>query len=500
MLTWPSPGGVKQLELRTDSATVCRWLDDALSGRARLRTKACSEMLIRRRIGVIQQLVEEFGLEMTTTLVTSEQNPADRLTRVPKKWLREVEQDKGRQGDSAVAAAAADEQLAVDPEQIRAIHDRTGHQGIRRTLWYARRDLNGRVTRAAVREVVEHCDVCQSIDPAPKTWRHGKLSVSETWERLAIDVTHFRNRSYLTIIDCGPSRYALWRQLHRHDAGEVVARLEDIFLERGAPRELLLDNATEFRGRCFAAFAARWGVKLHFRGAHEPTGNGVIERHHRTVKVMAARQGCTVGEAVHRYNLTPRDGVNEDSAPAAGVFQRTGRDLPTQAPVQTDEEPVEERLRAPYRIGDRVWVRRRQAARCTDKSKRGTVTRVLSDQLVEVDGTPWHVRSVRRRYESEEPVRGSESAGDDLYDFVVDVGGEEVPMGDVDYANQTSGIGRESDEGGSCDDREQSIEAADDDEGASETVSVMPRRSERKRKAPEEIYGESVPSEVIDDL
>ena len=32
--------------------------------------------------------------------------------------------------------------------------------------------------------------------------------------------------------------------------------LEQIFLERGALAELLLDNATEFRGRVMRAFAA----------------------------------------------------------------------------------------------------------------------------------------------------------------------------------------------------------------------------------------------------
>ncbi|XP_043201309.1 uncharacterized protein LOC122370107 [Amphibalanus amphitrite] len=113
--------GMKTIELRTDSATVHRWIDDALSGRARLRTKAHGEMLIRRRVDLIRQLVEEMGLVLTVTLA---------------------------------------------------------------------------------RAVVHHCDVCRSIDPAPVTWRHGSLEVPETWQRLAIDVTHYQHQSYLTVIDC----------------------------------------------------------------------------------------------------------------------------------------------------------------------------------------------------------------------------------------------------------------------------------------------------------
>ena len=42
--------GISNIDLRTDSATVRKWIDDAQSGRSRLRTRAHSEMLIRWRI------------------------------------------------------------------------------------------------------------------------------------------------------------------------------------------------------------------------------------------------------------------------------------------------------------------------------------------------------------------------------------------------------------------------------------------------------------------
>ena len=62
--------------LRTDSATVQKWIGDALSGRSRLQTKAHGEMLIRRRADVIRELVKEFLLAMTITLARSEYNSA----------------------------------------------------------------------------------------------------------------------------------------------------------------------------------------------------------------------------------------------------------------------------------------------------------------------------------------------------------------------------------------------------------------------------------------
>ena len=86
-----------------------------------------------------------------------------------------------------------------------------------------------------------------------------------------------------------------------------MLQLEAIFRERGAPQEILCDNATVFRGRQFAVFVAEWNVKLCFRAAYEPGGNGIVERHHRTVKVIAARRQCTIAEAAHLYDVTPQD-------------------------------------------------------------------------------------------------------------------------------------------------------------------------------------------------
>ena len=47
------------IHLRTDSACVHRWISDTLSGKARVRTKAASEMLIRRRLSTLQGLAAE---------------------------------------------------------------------------------------------------------------------------------------------------------------------------------------------------------------------------------------------------------------------------------------------------------------------------------------------------------------------------------------------------------------------------------------------------------
>ena len=55
-----------------------------------------------------------------------------------------------------------------------------------------------------------------------------------------MDVTHVKRLHYLTLIDCGPTQFAVWRRLQRQDTDSVIQQLKMVFLERGVPVELLL--------------------------------------------------------------------------------------------------------------------------------------------------------------------------------------------------------------------------------------------------------------------
>ena len=499
----------RRIDLRTDSVTVHRWLTDALSGRARLRTKAQSEMLIRRRVAVFRQLVTEYDLTVSVQLVPSAANRADALTRVPSDWLK-----VGPDSTAGAVAAVRSTPRTARAGDILAVHENIGHQGVRRTLWYARRELgSAAVTKSAVRAVVRSCQVCASVDPAPTRWKHGTLEVERTWERLAMDVTHFRGRLYLTLVDCGPSRYAIWRELRHSDAGEIVRHLETIFLERGAPAEILTDNATEFRGRVMMAFAARWDVRMRYRAVHEPGGNSIVERHHRTVKVMATRQDCSVPEAVHRYNATPKDGRDASTAPMHGVLRQAGSDLRVQSHESRPAGPPIATARPPgvFRVGDPVWARKR-GERCTAVSREGVVTNVLSPQTVEVDGVPWHVRNIRHRLTCHGGAEIAPNDGDPPStgetDFALPVPPSRVPErlaieghalapaptrlvveADTERDLSTAEPQLEMDGGDDL------TEGCDGENGGSEASAEGPRRGTRCRRATQ-LYGEPIPSDV----
>ena len=84
------------------------------------------------------------------------------------------------------------------------------HFGVERSLYLARKlDPLKAVSKAAIKNVVSECQRCQMIDPAPTKHNEGTLSVAQSWKRLVADVTHYRNKAYLTMVDFGLGRFAL---------------------------------------------------------------------------------------------------------------------------------------------------------------------------------------------------------------------------------------------------------------------------------------------------
>jgi len=215
------------------------------------------------------------------------------------------------------------------------------------------------------------------------------VSVETNWHRLACDVTHYRGELYLTLIDCGPSRFAVWRRLCNEGAASVVRELEQIFRERSPPRQLLLDNAACFKSHAFTQLCETWGVAVLFRCAYRPSGNAMVERHHRTVKRMAARSGRNILDMVFWYNLAPETDGDAESAPCRQLHTYAWKSPLWKSPPDSASPST-----AGYVVGQRVFVKP-PGARCTTEWPQGTVTSVGPGVGVEIDGTRRHVADVR---------------------------------------------------------------------------------------------------------
>ena len=201
-----------------------------------------------------------------------------------------------------------------------------------------------------------------------------------------MDVTHVNGCNYLTIIDCGPTRFAVWRCLQQQDADTVIQQLELVFFERGAPVELLTDNDSPFRCGAFKQFAERWALRVRFRCAYVSSGNGIAERFRRPVKRIAARKRCTItglciGTIWRRKTISTRQ---------LPLYNYEIRVLGIDHVLNSETGAID----SLYDVGDAMWVKPSEN-RCHTRYTLVTVTRVVSEQTMDVDGMPRHVRDLR---------------------------------------------------------------------------------------------------------
>ena len=147
--------------------------------------------------------------------------------------------------------------------------------------------------------------MCRCVDPAPERWEKGNLDVQTSWYRLAADITHVRGVPYMTLIDCGLSQFSIWTKLKNETADTVAVQMLRIFRERGPPAELITDNGPCFKSSKLNSMLKSWNVHHIFSCAYRASGNGIIERNHRTIKRMAARSGGSIEDMVYWYNNSP---------------------------------------------------------------------------------------------------------------------------------------------------------------------------------------------------
>ena len=60
-----------------------------------------------------------------------------------------------------------------------------------------------------------------------------------------------------------------------------------------------MDNDTSFRSSLFQAMFRKWDIKSHYRNAYRASGNGIVERIHRSMERVAARCKCSIEMAAY---------------------------------------------------------------------------------------------------------------------------------------------------------------------------------------------------------
>ena len=191
-------------------------------------------MLVKRRLSIFSETLEAYKVKWSVSLVFTTKNKADGLTHVPKHWLTIT-------SSSSICAIALHEKFSKNCGLAEQSH--TLHQcGVETTLHFARK-LYPSYSKSDAEFVVKNCRECQSVDPSAVRINGDELSVEEDWKRLALDVTHHGCQKYLTIVDCGPSQFAIWRNIKNESESHVVSVLRQILSQFGPPIEILCDHS-----------------------------------------------------------------------------------------------------------------------------------------------------------------------------------------------------------------------------------------------------------------
>ena len=169
----------------------------------------------------------------------------------------------------------------------------------------------------------------------------------------------------------------------------MVETLNEVFMERGPVFEILMDNALSFHSEAMTNMLKDWDIKPLFRAAYRPSGNGIVERHHRTIKSIAERANITPQMAVYWYNMTARSGTDPSSVPHHSIYQYTWK-----WPLHNETDdlmPTHDSIK----VGDEVWVKPANV-RCTTRWTKGNVTGIVSSNNIIVDGVPRHILDIRK--------------------------------------------------------------------------------------------------------
>ena len=135
----------------------------------------------------ILDIILEFDQQVRVSLVISEANKADALT---KAWLKvPIDADNGYT------------MCSIENKYVKTLHEMY-HMGVERTILTKKIPLTGGI----VYKVVQACQQCQSIYPTPSIHEASGIHVSKNWVRLKRDITHYHNGAYLSVVECGPGR------------------------------------------------------------------------------------------------------------------------------------------------------------------------------------------------------------------------------------------------------------------------------------------------------
>ena len=162
-------------------------------------------------------------------------------------------------------------------------------------------------------ELVLNCQLCLKHSTAkhkPKPMPSlGQEIPVVPWTKLASDIFHFQNDSYLFIVDF-TSQFPIVRKLKSMTAKHVVSDFSQVFGEYGWPDTLLTDNGACYASQEFKQLMLDTSVNHITSSPHYPQSNGLAEKYVQIVKnlfIKVHEEGNNYQKALMIYQNIPLD-------------------------------------------------------------------------------------------------------------------------------------------------------------------------------------------------
>ena len=191
------------------------------------------------------------------------------------------------------------------------MHD--GHLGFTKCYNRAKQIVYWPNLRKELEDLVLNCQLCLKHSQAkckPKpTPSFGQEIPPVPWTKVASDIFHFQNDSYLLIVDF-TSRFPVVRKLTSMTAKHVAGHFSQVFSEYGWPDTLLTDNGPCYASQEFKKLMLDMSVNHITTSPHYPQSNGLDEEYVQIVKnlfIKAHEEGTDYQKALMIYRNTPLD-------------------------------------------------------------------------------------------------------------------------------------------------------------------------------------------------
>ena len=135
----------------------------------------------------------------------------------------------------------------------------------------------------------------------------GQEVLIHPWTKVATDIFHFENDSYLLLVDY-TSRFPIVHKLMSTMAQQVASQFKLIFSEYGWPETIVSDNGPCYSAEIFTKLMRDYSVNHITSSPHYPQSNSLAEKYMHIVKNLfykAKEEGTDFYKSLMIYRNTP---------------------------------------------------------------------------------------------------------------------------------------------------------------------------------------------------